>query len=270
MNDAASSRGQGVAVLWMLLLVPGCQGCSHEGLQPRDSRKLAAPSATRAASNVAATEVSLPQATTAVAQTDPPPQVRISEVLFDPLLLDEGAGEYLELVNLSNRSVRLADLTVALPTGRRVAPERPHLPWLRPGEVAVARATGRHPDLTLRGLRLPNTAGRVVLLWRDQPVDAAQWVVQRRRSRPGVALERRDPRLDGSLPAAWRPATARIHHVERGSPGAIEWPCAALATTALAPACDRRVEAKAARDGKNAKGRNLCNSGPAVGRWGGT
>ncbi len=258
------------AAVFAVLISSGCQACNGDAVQLRRPAAAHPQPATSPRAALSAEAATLPQASTASAMAEPPPQVRISEVLFDPLLLDEGAGEYLELVNLSNRSVRLADLVVVLPTGRRVSPERPHLPWLRPGEVALARSAGRHPDLLVRGLRLPNTAGRVELWWREIPLDVAQWVVQRRRARPGVAWERRDPRTDGALAAAWRPATEKVHHVERGSPGIVEWPCPAIAATALARACPIGGDAQPVRGRKNAKGRNLCSSGPVVGRWGGT
>ncbi|MBM4342357.1 MAG: hypothetical protein FJ100_03150 [Deltaproteobacteria bacterium] len=258
------------ALLALALTATGCQACARDTAQLRD-RPAPAPRAQDGGRTTPENvSVELPRATTEVAHAEPPPLLRISEVLFDPLLLDEGAGEYLELVNLSKRSVRLAEIVVVLPTGRRVSPERPHLPWLRRGEVALARGHGRHPDLALKGLRLPNTAGRVELWWRGQQIDVAQWVVPRRRSRPGAAWERRDPRIDGSLPAAWRLATDPVHGAERGSPGAVVWPCDALVATALESACDRSTTPPGRPRRKNAKGRNLCNSGPAVGRWGGT
>jgi hypothetical protein len=173
-----------------------------------------------------------------------PPRVVISELLTDPLLRDEGVGDYVELANLATLSLRLADLALWVPSGKRVALERPKQPWLLPGEVVVVRGAAmagpeERTAIRAKGLRLPNSAGRVELWWRDRRIDVAQW--QRKRpwpkSRPGVALERVTPQSDGTGPLAWRRATSAVDGLERGSPGRVEWPCSSVAGTALHSRC---------------------------------
>lgn len=183
-----------------------------------------------------AIDLPAPATTAAVAG---PPQVVISELLTDPLLRDEGAGDYVEIANLATMSVRLADLALLLPSGKKLALERPRQPWMSPGEIVVVQGVEGPGRIRLKGLRLPNAAGRVELWWRSQRIDVAQW--QRRRpwprSKPGVALERVSPQADGSGAGAWRPATGAVDRLERGSPGAVLWPCPAVVGTALAQKC---------------------------------
>ena len=212
--------------------------------------------------------ISLPGAVTATALVLHRPQVVISEVLVDPLLRDEGVGEYLELVNLSHSAVRLIDLTLVLPSGKRVALDRSPAPWLRVGEVGLVRPQPRADDIGGKGLRLPNDAGRLELWWRNELIDTVQWHAKRRRVHAGIALERLDPRSDGASPHSWRRASARVDKLERGSPGYVIWPCLALSGTALASACGSGVSSQIRA--KTTRGRNLCGSGPVVGRWGGT
>lgn len=168
-----------------------------------------------------------------------PPRVVLSELLPDPLLRDEGAGDYVEIANLATASVRLADLALVLPSGKKLALERPRQPWLLAGEVVVIQSAEAPGRIRLKGLRLANSAGRLELWWRSERIDVAQW--QRRRpwprAKPGVALERVSPLADGSSPAAWRLATAAVDRLERGSPGAVAWPCATVAGTPLARSC---------------------------------
>lgn len=168
-----------------------------------------------------------------------PPQLVISELLADPLLRDEGVGDYVEIVNLALQRVPLAELALLLPSGRRLPLLRSSRPWLEPGEVAVAQSQPAGDRLQVKGLRLPNAAGRLELLWRGRPIDAATWLRKRPwpKVRPGVAWERRSPDLDGTLPQAWRAATGTVDRLERGSPGRVEWPCLALRGTALQRNC---------------------------------
>lgn len=185
-----------------------------------------------------AVAVDLPAPATAAAMAGPP-RVLISELLTDPLLRDEGAGDYVEIANLATSSVRLADLALLLPSGKKMSLLRPRQPWMAPGEVVVVQGMEAPGRIRLKGLRLPNAAGRVELWWRSQRIDAVQW--QRRRpwprSKPGVALERVSPLVDGTGPAAWRSATAAVDRLERGSPGTVAWPCPAVAGTALEQGC---------------------------------
>ncbi len=214
------------AVAWAWLAGCSAPSSGAERSGAADGRQLA----------VAAMELPAP-ATVAVQATRP--RVVISELLTDPLLRDEGAGDYVEIANLATVSVRLADLALLLPSGKKMAIERPRQPWLQPGEVAVVQGSEAPGRIRVKGLRLPNAAGRLELWWRGERIDVAQW--QRRRpwprSRPGVALERVSPQVDGSGPAAWRQASEVVDRLERGSPGAVVWPCAAVAGTAMARTC---------------------------------
>lgn len=188
-------------------------------------------------------QTELPQPATP-SSLEQPPRVVISELLTDPLLRDEGVGDYVELANLATLSLRLADLALWVPSGKRLALERPKQPWLLPGEVVVVRGAAmagpeQRSAIRAKGLRLPNSAGRVELWWRDRRIDVAQW--QRKRpwpkGKPGVALERVTPQSDGTGPLAWRRATSAVDGLERGSPGRVEWPCSSVTGTALHSRC---------------------------------
>jgi len=185
----------------------------------------------------AARTAELPAPVTAVVLS--PPTVVISELLVDPLLRDEGVGDYVEVANLALQRVPLAELALLLPNGRRLPLLRSTRPWLEPGEVAVAQSQPASDRLQVKGLRLPNAAGRLELLWRGRAIDAATWLRKRPwpKVKPGVAWERRSPALDGNLPQAWRAATGTVDRLERGSPGRVDWPCMALTGTALQRNC---------------------------------
>lgn len=169
-----------------------------------------------------------------------PPRIVISELLVDPLLLDDGAGEFIEIVNLSPLAVRLGDLELALPSGRGLTPERPSLPILRAGEVLLLTPLGKGPgEAKMRGMRLPNQAGRIELRWRGQALDVVQWHRKRPwpKQKPGFALERIAPDADGRVGASWRHATAPLRGIERASPGVLHWPCERLVDTAVHALC---------------------------------
>lgn len=162
----------------------------------------------------------------------PPPRLRISEIMTDPLLIDDAAGEYVEVVNLSDGPVRLADLALLLPSGKTVSPERPSMPLLAAGGVLVATPLGAGPaEAKVRGMRLPNAAGRVELLWRGKQVDVAQW--HRKwpwpKAMAGRALERTAPGADGLAGGSWRRSRETLRGIERGSPGRLTWSCEVLA-----------------------------------------
>lgn len=211
-----------------VLLTPGCRAADHAqlaGTQPLPP-PLPVPEPVPLAPPPTATELGPVER----------PVLVISELLVDPLLLDEGAGEYLELVSLSRHAVALRDLTLVLPSGKAVVPERPSAPLLQPGEVLVITPLGQAAqEARARGLRLPNLAGRVELRHRGTLVDVAQWHRKAPwpKGKPGRALERISPTSDGSLGPSWRASQTVLRGVERGSPGTVAWPCAAL--TALLP-----------------------------------
>ncbi len=253
--------------MW-LLLVLAALGCHPPG--SLGAQALPAAAARAGLPPALPTYAALPRAVTAADMAQSVPRIVISEVLADPLLHEEGVGDYLEIVQLSDQAVRLADLALLLPSGRRVLLERPAAPWLRAGEVAVLRSGSGPGRILVRGMRLPNLAGRVELWWRDHRLDVAQWLHKPRRWKAGVAMERRDPRLDGALLTTWRPATHQVDQLERGTPGWVQWPCAAVMGTVLASGSPCTTGDRARADAKTTKGRNHCGSGPAVGRWGGT
>ena len=168
------------------------------------------------------------------------PWLVISELAADPLLLEDRAGEFVEIVLLSERAVALADLRLRTPAGQSLAFERPDQPWLQPGEVLVATPLGGPAPLArLRGLRLPNRSGRLELTWRDQRVDVVHWLPRWPwpRHRSGRALERVSPRLDGRKGRSWRHARVPLRQVERGSPGQVRWQCSDLRGSTLAARC---------------------------------
>ncbi len=226
--------------LGLATIVLATFGCSAP-TQPQQRATGPAPDAGGAALSRA---VEAPAAATPAALS--PPQLVISELLTDPLLRDEGVGDYVEIVNLARQRVLLAELALLLPNGRRLPLLRSARPWLEPGEVAVAQSQAVGDRVQVKGLRLPNAAGRVELLWRGRPVDAATWLRKRPwpKPKPGVALERLSPALDGSSPRAWRAASAVVDRLERGSPGKIDWPCPALQGTALERECPKPAKTR--------------------------
>ena len=196
----------------------------------------------------------LPMNGQAEAPGDPPPlppavpRLVISEVQSNPVLHDDRAGEFVEVVNLAREPVRLADLTLLLPSGMRVAPARPAAPLLRAGEVVLLTPLGSQPgEAAVKGMRLPNDAGRLELFWRQTRVDVAQWHKKPPwpKPQPGQALERLGPTRDGELGRSWRRATSVLHGVERASPGRVDWLCPDVQGTALEGRCITPQRAKA-------------------------
>ena len=177
----------------------------------------------------------------------PVPRLLISEIQVNPLLHDERAGEFLEIVNLSRQPVRLTDLTLLLPSGTRAVPVRPMAPLLYAGEVVLATPLGSQPgEAAVKGMRLPNDAGRVELYWRQTRVDVIQWHKKAPWPKPvpGVALERVGPRGEATSGKQWRRAKQVWHGVERASPGRVDWPCAEVLGTALEGKCVPADKAK--------------------------
>lgn len=178
------------------------------------------------------------------------PRVVMSEIQANPLLHDDRAGEFIEVVNLGPQPVRIADLTLLLPSGVRAVPARPSAPILRAGEVALLTPLGAQPgEAAVKGMRLPNDAGRLELFWRQTRVDVAQWHKKAPwpKPRPGQALERVAPTADGESGRAWRRSQAVLHGVERASPGRVDWLCADVKGTALEGRCVTPQGRKAAQ-----------------------
>jgi hypothetical protein len=195
------------------------------------------------------------------------PRVVMSEVQANPLLHDDRAGEFVEVVNLSREPVRLADLTLLLPSGTRAVPVRPAAPLIHPGEVVLLTPLGSLPgEAALKGMRLPNDAGRLELFWRQTRVDVAQWHKKAPwpKPRPGVALERTRPGADGERGSAWRQARQVLHGVERASPGRVEWLCPDVVGTALEGKCVPPAKSRTASRCRVSLGARSC---PVVANW---
>ncbi len=168
------------------------------------------------------------------------PRLVISEIQSNPLLHDDRAGEFVEVVNLAREPVRLADLSLLLPSGMRAVPVRPAAPLLHSGEVVLLTPLGTQPgEAAVKGMRLPNDAGRLELFWRQTRVDIAQWHKKPPwpKPHPGHALERIRPTQDGESGRAWRRSTSVLHGVERASPGRVDWLCPDVKGTALEGKC---------------------------------
>ncbi len=193
---------------------------------------------------------------TAVANADPPPvppavpRLVISEIQNNPILHDDRAGEFVEVVNLAKEPVRIADLTLLLPSGVRAIPVCPSAPLLQAGEVVLLTPLGAQAgEASVKGMRLPNDAGRLELFWRQTRVDVAQWHKKAPWPKPvpGRALERLGPGQDGESGRAWRRSQSVLHGVERASPGKVDWLCKDVTGTALEGRCVTPQKAKEAR-----------------------
>lgn len=219
-------------LMWSIVAT-ACQHAASPG-PLRDTKALAPDAAS------APHAQSLPEVPTRTMLPDKPPRLVLSEVLVDPLLLEDAAGEFIELVNLSPAAVRLPDLEVALPSGKIAVPERKDLPVLRPGEVILLTPLGKGPnEARLKGMRLPNQAGRVELRWRGHLVDVVQWHKKRPwpKQKPGLAIERVAPDSDGSLGSSWRHAAVALRGIERGTPGRLTWACEKVRETPVYAMC---------------------------------
>ena len=195
----------------------------------------------------------LPQSAIADPGEPPPlppavPRLVISEIQSNPLLHDDRAGEFVEVVNLAREPVRLADLSLLLPSGVRAVPVRPAAPLLHPGEIVLLTPMGAQPgEAAVKGMRLPNDAGRLELFWRQTRVDVAQWHKKPPwpKPRPGQALERLRPTQDGESGRAWRRSQSVLNGVERASPGRVDWLCPDVQGTALEGKCIAPQKARA-------------------------
>ena len=177
----------------------------------------------------------------------PVPRLLISEIQVNPLLHDDRAGEFVEIVNLSHQPVRLTDLTLLLPSGLRGVPVRPRAPLLQPAEVVILTPLGSEPgEAAVRGMRLPNDSGRLELFWRHTRVDVVQWHKKAPwpKPQPGRSLERQRPGSAGTEGRTWRLSAVVLNGIERASPGRVDWLCTDVAGTALEGHCVPTVKAK--------------------------
>ncbi len=227
-------------ILARVLLVLGTltSACQHVGAtQQRDQTRILTPDAAGTPHGLA---LALAEAPTRSTLPEPLPRIVVSELFVDPLLLDDNAGEFIEIVNLSNAAVRLVDLELALPSGKVAVPERPGRPVLGPGEVVLLTPLGKGPgEAKVRGMRLPNQAGRLELRWRGRLLDVVQWHKKRPwpKQKPGFAIERVAPDANGGVGGSWRHAREAMRVIERATPGRLTWPCEPLRDTAVWSAC---------------------------------
>lgn len=210
------------------------------------------------------------------------PVAVVTELMTDPLLLDDAAGEYLELMLVSDEAVRVADLRLRLPSGKVAVPERPAAPNWQPGEVLLLSAQGLQPgSARVKGLKLPNPAGRLELWHRDQLLDVAHWHNKRPwwKRKPGVAQERTTLQLRGDDRRAWQPSRSLRRGQERGSPGVTQLTCRDLLATPwgqgggrhqLQPQCARLEEVqvvKKRRATRAALGASTVERAPTEADW---
>lgn len=199
----------------------------------------------------------LAQSPAAAAETSPWPRLVVSELMTDPLLLDDVAGEYVEVANVGATMVRTSELELELPSGKRAAPLIGAEAILPPcGVVLLAPQPGPGAAM-IKAMRLPNRAGRLVLRWRGQVVDEVQWTGRWPwpKHKAGLALERTSASADGTLGPSWRHARAPLRRVERGSPGQVAWRCPQVASATAARPTPAPVAAVAPRQSTGSRPR---------------
>ncbi len=155
-----------------------------------------------------------------------PVELRITEVMADPLLLEDKAGEYIEIANVGATTVVVAGLQLVLPSGKTLSLTTAGKRKLPPGGVLVVCPLGnRAGAVALKGMRLPDRAGRVELRRKGLLLDVAQWTRKWPwpKGQAGRSLELKGPRLDGRVGRSWRRSRVPLFGVERGSPGVVAW-----------------------------------------------
>ncbi|HHW86095.1 MAG TPA: hypothetical protein GX400_07795, partial [Chloroflexi bacterium] len=170
-------------------------------------------------------ETPSPTATATIMPTvGPPPRIRLSELMVDPLAVPDSVGEFIEVANVDAQAVNLRGWVLSDGSGRRhvVAADL----WLDPGAVrvltrgdAVALAGYAPSDYQYALLQLANTTGSLALFLPDgvTQVDALAWGDGTAlRVRAGASFERSAP--DG---AEWIVASMpwSTQHSDKGSPG---------------------------------------------------
>ncbi len=162
---------------------------------------------------------------TATPFVGPPPLIRLSEIMVDPLAVGDNVGEFIEVANIDVQAVNLRSWVLRDGGGRQHVITADL--WLDPG---AARVLTRGDAATLAGyapsdyqytlLQLANTSGSLTIYLADgvTPVDAIAWGDGATlRVQPGASFERVD--LNG---AEWVIATTAwsTQHGDKGSPGA--------------------------------------------------
>jgi hypothetical protein len=164
---------------------------------------------------------------TATPLAGPAPRLRLSEIMPDPLAVNDVIGEFIELTNLDPQPVDLRGWTLLDGGGRShtIATEL----WIAPGAYLVlthgdaALAGYAHSDYQFAALQLANTNGALSLFAPGNvdgvaAVDAVVWGTGAGLAvHAGASFERPDPAADGWVLAATPWSTT---HTDKGSPGA--------------------------------------------------
>jgi cysteine-rich repeat protein len=159
----------------------------------------------------------------------------ITEVMVDPVIVDDARGEYVEVFNLTNATFDLRGWELVSGAKRhRIADPSPVV--IRPRGVVVLAADGDpvgnggfFADHAWSGLKLGNSAGDFALRCGDLVVDHVAWSETAWPLKPGRALVL-DPAFtdagDNDDPAHWCAATLPFGSGDQGSPGQPETACA--------------------------------------------
>ena len=156
--------------------------------------------------------------------SEPPPLIRLSEVMVDPLAVGDEIGEYIEVANIDVVAVNLAGWRLVDGAGRShiIVGEL----WIEPGDYrvltrgrAAALSGYLRSDYQYASLQLANTAGMVMLYApeSESSTDAFVWgEAVGRRVVTGASFERVD-----LMNSEWVVAVANWSdtHSDKGSPG---------------------------------------------------
>lgn len=154
----------------------------------------------------------------------PPPLIRLSEVMVDPLAVDDAIGEFIEIVNVDSAAVNLAGWRLVDGAGRShtIGAEL----WIESGGYlvltrgsAAALSDYVRSDYQYTALQLANSSGALALYapGSESPIDSFGWGQSiGRRAVAGSSFER-----VSLLENDWVVATTTwsIAHTDKGSPG---------------------------------------------------
>lgn len=159
----------------------------------------------------------------------------ITEIMVDPVAVDDARGEYVEFLNITDATFDLRGWEVTS-GAKRHRIEDPSPVVIRPLGVVVLSATDAPPDNgglfadhAWSGLKLGNAAGDIALWCGSVLVDQVAWSTGSWPLRPGRALVLDPAHADADAnddPAHWCAATLPFGSGDRGSPGLPEASCA--------------------------------------------
>lgn len=164
-----------------------------------------------------------------------PGQVIVSEVMFDPSLVDGDFGEWFEVRNVGEAEVDLAGVVIQDDDGAGFAVEGP-LPVSAGGQVvfgasADASVNGGVPaDLaySIDAVKLGNEGDTLTLVAGGETLDAFTWDEDAFTFAEGAALQLSPSTVDpagNDAPEAWCLATAAYGAGDLGTPGAANSAC---------------------------------------------